>query len=444
MTSEHGLSGVMSFAQRFQNLQQHRDSNDALINDLLVYCERTENKLRQEKQQLLDELQNCQLDLAAAIKSRREHQQQLQKYEQSYDWVRQENEDLKFQEHWIKKGIEGGKAAAYALRSAIYEQCGSRADDVEVVARVVANLQGLSRAMQRDGCIDNVSELKDFTLGFTQAKASFDFVDVGYGKERADSKIKGISHDAGYAPFLDEILRDEDTRQRVTLLEGFPTVHELVATKVSVLNLASDLFRKDKLIDRAVAPITRAPPSQAPLSAPPQDRPSASASAYPSPPMSSSSLASPPAPSASYANVITSVSPPPLITLPLTSRPAPPRQKTPARPQQPAWNPGPRGLDQPPQINNIAMEAIKKRKDTNKLCNNHYLRGPCAKDNCCFVHDYKPSADEIKAIAALARLNPCTLGQDCPAEDCIYGHNVSFAGPLPPCPTSGILTENLP
>jgi hypothetical protein len=34
--------------------------------------------------------------------------------------------------------------------------------------------------------------MKDFALGFTQAKASFDFIDVGYGKERADSKIKGM------------------------------------------------------------------------------------------------------------------------------------------------------------------------------------------------------------------------------------------------------------
>ena len=39
--------------------------------------------------------------------------------------------------------------------------------------------------------MDDADELKQFTLGFTQGKASFDFVDVGYGKERADSKIKG-------------------------------------------------------------------------------------------------------------------------------------------------------------------------------------------------------------------------------------------------------------
>jgi hypothetical protein len=39
--------------------------------------------------------------------------------------------------------------------------------------------------------LSSESDLKDFTLGFTQAKASFDFVDVGHGKERADNKVRG-------------------------------------------------------------------------------------------------------------------------------------------------------------------------------------------------------------------------------------------------------------
>lgn len=69
---------------------------------------------------------------------------------------------------------------------------GEDAEDMEIVAKVIANLSGLGKAMQRDGCIDNPSLLKDFTLGFTQAKASFDYIDVGHGKERADSKIRGM------------------------------------------------------------------------------------------------------------------------------------------------------------------------------------------------------------------------------------------------------------
>jgi len=48
--------------------------------------------------------------------------------------------------------------------------------------------------MTRDGSLDSHDDFRDFTLGFTQGKASFDFIDVGHGKERADSKIKGPFH----------------------------------------------------------------------------------------------------------------------------------------------------------------------------------------------------------------------------------------------------------
>lgn len=81
--------------------------------------------------------------------------------------------------------------AAYALRAAILKECGDHAKNIEVIAKVCVNLAGLSRAIRKDGSLAKESDVKEFSLGFTQAKASFDFVDVGYGKERADEKIKG-------------------------------------------------------------------------------------------------------------------------------------------------------------------------------------------------------------------------------------------------------------
>jgi hypothetical protein len=47
--------------------------------------------------------------------------------------------------------------------------------------------------MKLNAYVDDSEDLRNFSLGFTQGKASFDFVDVGHGKERADSKIKGVS-----------------------------------------------------------------------------------------------------------------------------------------------------------------------------------------------------------------------------------------------------------
>jgi hypothetical protein len=94
----------------------------------------------------------------------------------------------------VQQGLDGGKKAANALRNAVLEQCSDLSEDTEVIAKVCANVAGLGKAMKRDGCLENPEDLRDFTLGFTQGKASFDFVDVGHGKERADSKIKGLAN----------------------------------------------------------------------------------------------------------------------------------------------------------------------------------------------------------------------------------------------------------
>ncbi|OHF00309.1 hypothetical protein CORC01_04290 [Colletotrichum orchidophilum] len=406
---------------------------------------------------LKKELHNVKLDLEHATTSRREMQQALQDLDFDNNYMKNRNpyvlilidgDGLLFQETFIRQGIEGGKQAAYALRTAVAEYVGSQSSEVEIVAKVCANLSGLGRAMRRDGCLDSESELKEFSLGFTQAKASFDFIDVGHGKERADSKIKeatrwhlrnyncrqillGISHDAGYAPFLDEILQDADTRSRVSVIEGIAAVRELKNTNVHILDPLPSLFRNQKLIDRSGdrAANYSAEAAYARSSVP------APAPFYPAPSRASTSspalvLASPTSPSApttsSWAGVTAKASPPPVVTTPLANKSVnvPVRKAPEPKASTPAWNPGDRGIDPHIPINPTALDNIKKRTGKDKLCNNHYLRGPCAKgDECCFEHKYKPNADEINAIAHLTRLNPCTSGQECDVDNCIYGHH---------------------
>ncbi|TKW53139.1 hypothetical protein CTA1_1280 [Colletotrichum tanaceti] len=419
---------IMDFVTRYQTLQGYQNANDQLIKDLLIYCKEIQSLYGEENQMLKQELRNAKLDL--------EHATML---------IRgvslPPSPCYQFQENFIRQGIEGGKQAAYALRTAVAEYVGSQSGEVEIVAKVCANLSGLGRAMRRDGCLASESELKDFSLGFTQAKASFDFIDVGHGKERADSKIKeatrwhlrnyncrqillGISHDAGYAPFLDEILQDNEIRSKVSIIEGIATVRELKNTKVHILDPLPSLFRNQKLIDRSGDRASEAAYHQRPL-----------AVVTTSPPVSVASLATSSAPTtapSSWAGVTAKASPPPVITTPLANKTnsIPARQVPLTKPQSPAWNPGQRGFDPPIPVNQVALDNIKKRTGRDKLCNNHYLRGPCAKgDECCFEHKYKPNPDEINAIALLTRLNPCTSGQDCDVDNCIYGHHCpSVAG----------------
>jgi hypothetical protein len=218
------------------------------------------------------------------------------------------------------------------------------------------------------------------------------------------------------------------------VIEGFPLVRELVATGANTLQLNDVLFRSEKLVDRtpmrdptppvtvslaiatmgAIATVGGLPPVAAPSSTNGTITPATSTTSTPAP-----------ASATTYARAIGNASPPPQITLPMQPKPA----ATPVRPVQekpPPWNPGRRGVDPPIQVSQAALDSIKKRKDSNKLCNNHYLRGPCSKgESCCFEHKYKPTKDEINAIAFLTRLNPCANGQECDVEDCIYGHHVS-------------------
>ncbi|KAM5351930.1 hypothetical protein ACJ41O_004653 [Fusarium nematophilum] len=426
------------FVQRYQTVQSYEHTREKLLQDLLLYCQGIEDTLQQQNEQLKIQLHEAELDLNAVTKARRDLQKSLKDTEASLKWVTGENEELKvdrFQEHLVKQGLEGGKRAAYALRTAIAKLCNQdHANPLEIVCRVVANVSGLAKAMCRDGSIPEPNVLREFTLGFTQAKASFDFIDVGYGKERADSKIRettrwhlrnhnckhillGIGHDAGYAPFLDEVLQDEDSRNRVSLLKSVPMVRELESLKMNTFEF-DDIFRTTKLTDKTTiekptvqqadvnghqASPTSAPPAQAVLT-----------------PATSNASMSPPA--ASWAKVTRSASPPPQLTMPL-----PPKQNSGARnktPPQPSWSPGPRGLDQPITVGLQAMEGIKRRAGNDKLCNNHFLRGPCTRiDVCPFVHTYKPTQEELRALAMLSRQNPCTRGQECDVEDCIYGHH---------------------
>lgn len=196
--------------------------------------------------------------------------------------------------------------------------------------------------------------------------------------------LLGISHDAGYAPFLDEVVTRED-RCKITIIEGPPTVRELSATGLQILNF-NNIFRAEKLVER---------------------------------------LVSSPTPPSTWAGV-TSIPPPPQAAPPVMLKNCVKKAATsPAQTKEKlAWAPKPRGLDPPITVNATVLDKIKRRTTNNKLCNNHYLRGPCAKgDECCFEHQYKATDEDLKAIAYLTRLNPCLNGQDCELEFCIYGHH---------------------
>ncbi|KAI1766840.1 hypothetical protein GGR53DRAFT_484578 [Hypoxylon sp. FL1150] len=423
-----GPQGLTDFVDRYKQYMQQKENTHEFIRDLLVYADDVESKLRTENNQLLQHLNDTRLDLDDATKTRRDLQLRLRDYEtrlgiepdrHPYVMVLIDGDGLLFKEHLVRQGVAGGKKAAEELRKAVTDKF-SYAEDtaIEVVAEIVANVSGLSKAMKRDGCLDDENTLYDFISGFNQAKLPFNFIDIGYSKEAADAKLlcsarfhlrnfncklilMGVSHDASYAPYLDHLIHEDTGRQRIIVLEGCPTVEDIVATGITITSFKT-VFRSDKL--RVQTPQIETPTTTTTTT-------------------TTVHTMSPPQ-TISYAAITqTKASPPPQISLPIPLKKA----NTPAstiKPFTPAWNPGPRGLDPPIQVNATALERLKKRKGSDKLCNNHFLRGPCTKgDDCDFEHNYTPTRDEKNVIALFARLSPCTKGQECDIDNCIYGHH---------------------
>ncbi|KAI0389694.1 C-x8-C-x5-C-x3-H type zinc finger protein-like protein [Xylariaceae sp. FL0594] len=433
---------IMEFIQRYRSYEESRDSTHAFIRDLMIFVERLENHLRTESREQNQKVRELSMDLEAAIDSRRAMQQHVQDLEEKigllmlgnnnmikdqvpYVSVLIDGNGLIFQSEFLKQGAEGGRRAAMELHRALVGDPLVRGDTGEIIVKVFADMKKLNKVLQIDGSVNSETTLSDFVAGFNQA-LFFEFVDVGSQKDRAIAKLQeqvifhmrspncqrvvvGVSHDAAYGPVLEDILRmDLNKQDLLAVLEGTPTVRAIATLGLDIIRFKA-IFRSDSLVDRRTISTSSAQSrlSGDSASTATSERPAAAAAV-------------------SYATVTRKATPPPQITLPI---PLAPKNTNSAgravkQPAKPTWNPGPRGLDTPIPINPTALDTIKKRKDNNKLCNNHFLRGPCAKgDGCCFVHDYTPNKDEKNAIAFLARLNPCTNGQECDVENCIYGHH---------------------
>lgn len=60
------------------------------------------------------------------------------------------------------------------------------------MVNVYANKAGLAKTLYEAGMIKSPILLESFFTSFTQSRPLFQFVDCGPGKERVDSKLRGM------------------------------------------------------------------------------------------------------------------------------------------------------------------------------------------------------------------------------------------------------------
>ncbi|CAG8952766.1 hypothetical protein HYFRA_00009010 [Hymenoscyphus fraxineus] len=146
-----------------------------------------------------------------------------------------------FNDEYLKGGINGGAKAAQAFMAKVREylvstpELVSNPNSIQVTVKAYANLEALEKVCLAKRKIDTVGDLRNFWIGFTRAFAMCDVVDVGYGKEEADSKIRDVlnfnidnvqcahvlmacCHDTGYIPELRKYSVPA-TIDRITLLQ---------------------------------------------------------------------------------------------------------------------------------------------------------------------------------------------------------------------------------
>ncbi|KAF2205663.1 hypothetical protein GQ43DRAFT_499254 [Delitschia confertaspora ATCC 74209] len=315
-----------------------------------------------------------------------------------------------FRDELWSQGADGGRSAANELCEYIRLDLLSRGipRNCKILCRGYVNLFGLAQSIHHNilgGAFDHdIHVVEDFLRGFTQARHLFDCVDVGRGHDAADIKLTenfkyyaddvrvkqiyfGGSHDNGYTRTLDQYAGPQYVN-RVILLEGTPFACEIMRLPFRKVQFHG-LFRESKMVNSG----------------------STSTSRESSPQRWPYGMFVLPAPAP----------PAPVVQLPKASKAK--IMKPVAIPQGPGGiyrNRDGQRIDPPTsKYSKAETDRVKKLK----LCNVNYLRRDCPYGRrCTHDHDYKPTADELKTLALVARMAPCSSGSVCTDEKCVYGH----------------------
>ena len=126
----------------------------------------------------------------------------------AFTMVLLDGDGMIFNDHYLEAGEGGGRDAAVDLSEHLRDYFRGSVQHLppnyKVIVRIYVNMKGLMETCCRAGIIQSWGILDEFFKGFTGSKILFDVVDVGAGKERADSKITGMLSHSFFPVFVPE------------------------------------------------------------------------------------------------------------------------------------------------------------------------------------------------------------------------------------------------
>lgn len=103
-----------------------------------------------------------------------------------------DGDGAKFLDSMLQNPEDGAAEASRRLTMAAREflqDCSDISEDVPILVRIYANLNGLARTLQENNIIRSEEDLYRFAERFTNSHPEVEFINVGSGKENADSKM---------------------------------------------------------------------------------------------------------------------------------------------------------------------------------------------------------------------------------------------------------------
>jgi hypothetical protein len=370
-----------------------------------------------------------------------------------------DGDGAKFTEELLQTQEKGGAEAAFQLKEAVREYVGTTdpelcEDDAPIVVKIWANLGGLTSALHKDGSITARFQMSEFAERFSRSRAEFDFVNVGRGKENADSKMRRMfsfyynnvqcrkiifagCHDTGYIHDLQEKQGLEEANQRIVLLETTPAEPQFRQLGFPIIRFDS-VFRStplDNEIKQLNMPVLEIhpPPGTHPSTTPSPVHSSPSLSQVRptsedvhedqndevSRPLSNVNISANGGTSVNYAsvgrnsqqqNIVISTSENRRLRFILfnaaKNRLDPPNERSWAPATQTTYN--------------AKLERVKPKA----LCNDFYLVGNCSwGSSCSREHSQILTSEEVAIHRYRARTGPCTDGPSCRNFDCYSSHH---------------------
>lgn len=372
-----------------------------------------------------------------------------------------DGDGAKFRDEYFRAGDNGGGQAAQQLKTQIKLQLqdtylDTAIDNWTILVFFYANMDGLAKTLASRRILNTWTDLQKFASGFGRANSLFSFVDVGYGKDKADHKcqamLKSMLHatscrhvffgpclDNGYLNLLEEYKHDTLKRGKLTLVATEPAGAGFVSLGFNIVAFPT-VFRSEPM--NSVS--TRYPAS-------PSSHTSHDIGIQPFPPAPGLTLgpgqyAMSEAGSNGSANSVSNgsgsanggstwavtakLSNGPIIDIYSKQKPLPKLRYA-------LFNAANMRVDERlPAADPMALRSLesKARAQGCNFCNYYHLTGSCDKNGSCeYQHEAKLSQSERLALWHKSRGIVCSDQQWCESPYCLSGHHCKNVYDGRPC-----------